>query len=534
MVSRLNALLLVVLCTALVSACSGGETSAPASRDLIEATTTTSPDSLAFADDEADSDAEDEVVEEPPLEPRTLRVSVPTFRFVSPELVDESDAVDVMITDLLTDGLTRIDPATGSVEPLIADGWSVSPDRLTWTFMLGSHEFSTGEAIEAADVVASLGRVAALGADSITGPHLGAVDGWFEPSGETVRGLAVIDEETVQITLTRPEESLLELLAAVPFGIFPAEAEPDGTLPLSSSTTMTPTALWDDGFRLEASTTIGLVDSIDVLMDPELTMLAVSETDVAVGFDAVDAPLGAATATAPTAQRVYFGMNHDRAPFDDPAVREAIVKAVDTEALIDEFFPLAGVMTSFVDVGGECSATCHDPDRAAQIVAEIDVEASAFTVDYFVVDGDDREQRIAEAIVSQLRTVGFVATARAHPIESYGQALRAGDLGLFRFGTAGGSASAERMLGGAFHSSGVDNVFGVADSDLDDLISVARSTDTASEQRVVWSAVDDAIVGEWRILPVASLRSPLALGERVAHVQLVNGGLDLGGITWIE
>ena len=114
-----------------VSACSGtsenaGSDADPGLNDGTDAETTTTaaelststvPDAIAFIDEAV-----------------TLRVGVPNLEFVEPHDIDETDPIAVLVTDVLTDGLTQIDSTTGLAEPALADTWRVSGDRLTWTF----------------------------------------------------------------------------------------------------------------------------------------------------------------------------------------------------------------------------------------------------------------------------------------------------------------------------------------------------------------------------------------------------------------
>ena len=110
--------------------------------------------------------------------PLNLRVSVPELDVVPPHEVDETNAVQVLIADLLTDGLTRRNDETGSIEPALAESWRTNNSGLVWTFQLGDATFSDGSPVTADDVVASLNRVALQGSASISGPNLWPIVGW--------------------------------------------------------------------------------------------------------------------------------------------------------------------------------------------------------------------------------------------------------------------------------------------------------------------------------------------------------------------
>jgi len=192
--------LLSLLLAAFLAACSGPEEpslTAPSQTLPPTVPLPEEPDALAFSDPVASGD----------VEPLTLRVSVPRMTFVAPHVVDETDPIEVLVTDLLTDGLTERDPYTGEVGPGLAQLWSVSEDRLTWTFLLGARDFSNGSPITADDVVASLNRVAAQGVQSLSGVNLAVVDGYAAvAAGETpvMTGVVAPDDATVVITLPSP------------------------------------------------------------------------------------------------------------------------------------------------------------------------------------------------------------------------------------------------------------------------------------------------------------------------------------------
>ncbi|MEI8056918.1 MAG: ABC transporter substrate-binding protein [Actinomycetes bacterium] len=66
-------------------------------------------------------------------------------------------------TNNLYEQLTRSDPKTNKVEPLLATKWVASPDGLTWTFTLRDKvKFTTGNPMDAAAVKAALDRTIEL------------------------------------------------------------------------------------------------------------------------------------------------------------------------------------------------------------------------------------------------------------------------------------------------------------------------------------------------------------------------------------
>ena len=70
----------------------------------------------------------------------------------NPVLAKETSTT--MITGMLFEGLTTLDPFTLAPKPNLAERWSVSPNGLVWTFHLRSGlRWSDGEPLTADDVV---------------------------------------------------------------------------------------------------------------------------------------------------------------------------------------------------------------------------------------------------------------------------------------------------------------------------------------------------------------------------------------------
>ncbi|MGI9606319.1 MAG: peptide ABC transporter substrate-binding protein [Acidimicrobiales bacterium] len=536
--SRIRRLALFFVLSLVAAACSSTDrprlgadpTLAPESTS----TTSTTAPPLAFADDD-------------PIDTSILKVGVPRLSFVAPHAVDETDAVEVMITDLLTDGLTEFDFERGEARTGLAEQWTVSANRLVWTFTLGEHTFSTGAPITAADAAASLNRVAAMGIESLSGQGLWVIDGYAEVgAGEetAMRGLTVVDDRTLEIQLTQPYEPLTELLAGVAFGVFPIDIDTTGELPLSSSVRFRPTARWDDGFRMSALADSDMPDGIvavEVTEDAGGDLLLDGDLDVSVGIPPELGALLGEVVTVDRGANGFYAMNLTKAPFDDRSVRRAIVLAIDRELAAAEFYGDHELMDRLLpttlpgSVDDPCGSDCwFDRVLATELAEGSDSGNVAFTVDYFIAEGDDdTEQRLAEAIVSSLRDVGLIATARAHAIEDYGLRVGSGELGLFRFGSIGTVPAADTTLGAMFHSEGADNVTGSAFGDVDNLLEQARSTVDPIDRGEMYAIVESVLFSESVLVPLVDFQHHLTLGETVQTASLEpDGSLDLDSIVF--
>ena len=107
------------------------------------------------------------------------------------------------IVDNVQEGLFAPDAALVP-KPMLVDKWTVSPDGLTWTFVLRKGvPFHNGEILKSDDVVASLQRW--LVRDGTWAPHLKS----------RLTSLERVDDLTVRMKLSKPFGAMLEALSMV-------------------------------------------------------------------------------------------------------------------------------------------------------------------------------------------------------------------------------------------------------------------------------------------------------------------------------
>ena len=462
-----------------------------------------------------------------------LRLGVAGITSLDPAVQNPASPSQMIVADLLYDGLTRFDPTIGDVVGAVARGWTVSDGGLTWTFDLDPEaRFSDGRPITATDVKASLERVVSLGIKSVTGVRLSVIDGYAEFVGNPavgLRGLHVLDDHTLEVRLAAPLGTLDLLLSDPSFGIVPAGTSSDnaafagtpvgsGPFVVTSRTEDTITTERRDGSRAALSgITLRLFADTEsahaAFVVGELDMAVLASTDVASAEARGDLLL-----SAPHQVSTFYGMNVSSPVLSSPALRDAIVKAVDRDAIRREVFGnSADTMTGLLGPGvagrrpDACGSTCgYDPDAARAILAQLypGGDVPVVHVDHYV-DDTGREAAIAQAIVDDLRAVGIPAEARAHTFEEYGALLTSGNAELFRFGWIGAYPSADAYLDPLFASNGSDNVFTVADADLDALLAAVRGEIDDAERTTASMNAEDRVLALYAVVPLVQHRSHL-------------------------
>jgi ABC-type transport system substrate-binding protein len=134
-----------------------------------------------------------------------------------PRTLDPADAYDeqsmAVISQIYETLVTFMGNDTKMFYPCLATDWNASNDSLIWTFGLRKNvKFSNGNDFTAEDVKYSFDRVLLMGA-----PESG-VD-WILAQCMDANSTRVLNESTVQITLTHPYGGLLALLAHTVAGI---------------------------------------------------------------------------------------------------------------------------------------------------------------------------------------------------------------------------------------------------------------------------------------------------------------------------
>lgn len=145
------------------------------------------------------------------------------FNGNEPETIDPQTLTgqpDMRIAGALFEGLTRFDPTNARAVPGLAQSWTLSPDRRTYTFHLRTNlTWSTGQPIRADDVVWSWRRAI----DPKTGADY-AAQLFYVKNGEAINtngladvtqlGIRALDPFTVQVEVTQPTPFFLELVAS--------------------------------------------------------------------------------------------------------------------------------------------------------------------------------------------------------------------------------------------------------------------------------------------------------------------------------
>jgi peptide/nickel transport system substrate-binding protein len=317
----------------------------------------------------------------------------------------------------ILEGLTKVN-SDGSVSPLLAESWTISPDLKTYTFKLRQGvKFQNGDPLTSADVKFSFER----GGNEKSTNKDKAFLATFKAEAP--------DPGTVVLTLTDPNPDFLFRLgfntavivnektaasnATNPVGTGPYKLE---NWAKGSSVTL---AKWD-GFRDASKIKINKV-TFRFISDAAAQVAALLAGDVDAfprfgSYQSVPqfkADARFALTMGGTEGKTILAINNIKKPFDDVRVRRAIAHAVDRKAIIDGAMSGFGtpigshyvpIDPGYIDLTGMYP---HDAAKAKALLQEAGVKAPLDVT--LTLPPPNYARRGGEVVAEQLRAVGINA-----------------------------------------------------------------------------------------------------------------------------
>lgn len=490
----------------------------------VASTTTTQapvPDALAFVDDG----------------PEVLRIALAGPSGSIPEMFDPvsvslRDQGSVVVADLLFDGLTEVVGRSSSLRPALALSWDSTQDSRSWTFTLDA------ERTDAATVKRSLERLVAE--RGVAGAMLGDVVGVNAFVGGTeveVEGFEVIDESTLVILLDKANAGLPWILSGLAFSVAGDDLDPSGRYEIASSTSAV--------LRLEETSTDAAV--IEIVWEESDTtrreLLGGGDVDVAwVDLSAEPDEAGGVLPgvrvgdAVPLGSSRFFVLNGASDQFEDGLKREAVLAAVDPQALAS----VAGL--DFEDDGsgrvGVSAEALAGNESGACLWCEVGVERQRDlaqvmpTIEPLLIGhlGGIQEE-VAEVLAQRLRDVGLTVEVQKFDPNTLAAAVGRGSVDLFGFGWTAPAGSLDASVAQLFGSGSQTNVFGIAWGEVDELLELASvEPDDVARWQLLRAAETEAL-SQFVAIPYGAETSQLAGVQAVRGLVVrADGSLDVDGL----
>ena len=446
----------------------------------------------------------------------------------------QRDIYSLAVDQQLFDGLVEFDQ-TLNITPALAQFWIGSRDGLTWTFTLRKGvKFHHGREVTADDVVYSFTRlldprIRSGGADLFMNIQ-GATE-FREGRAKQVAGLAAPDRYTVRVTLTEAPVPFVSVLAVGQAKIVPRElveeqgdafgSQPVGTGPFRF-------VRWERGKEIVLAANADYFDGPPKLARlifrifpgdrregafPEFQAGALEDSWIPTkDYRQIIAGQGYQYFRRPIFNLRHYGFNTRVKPLDDRRVRQALVYAIDREAMVTEIWlgrhALArGILPpGTLGFNPKLKGYPHDPARARELLAQAGYPGGRGFPTLTIWSGarSDEIVREHERIRKDLEAVGIAAEFQYNPDwPSFSRAMQERKLPIFLRAWFADVPDPENFLAKLFHSGSPFNYMGYASPAVDALLDKARAEPDMARRVEVYRRAEEMILEDAPLIPVS-------------------------------
>ena len=421
------------------------------------------------------------------------------------------------------EGLVKPTP-DGDLTPAVAESYTVSKDRLTYTFTLREGvKFHNGDTVTAEDVVYSINRCAAATETGIVQVEAFSV----------IQSIEAVDERTVTITIAEPSNEFLSYLTVA---VLPADYDQQDTAPIGTGPFKFVSRAAQDSVVLEKfdeywgtpanldKVTLKIIENADSLMMSlqsgaiDLCSHLTSTQVAQLGDD-----FNVAEGTMNLVQAMY--LNNAEKPFDDVRVRQALCYAVDKQAIIDIAFdgygsPIGSSMYPAFGKYFDDSLTNYytkDVDKAKALLADAGYP-NGFEMTITVPSNYKPHMDTAEVLVQQLADIGVKATIQPIEWESWVSDVYAGR--QFQSTVVGVDASTmtARALLERFTSTYGKNFINYNNAEYDALFQQVLASNDDAEQTALYKQMEQNLTENAANVYIQDLADLVAVRKGVEGV----------------
>jgi len=418
------------------------------------------------------------------------------------------------------------------IESDLAESWKMSADGLTYTFKLRKNVvFHNGRRVTAEDFKYSIERAAdPLNASPTALLYLSEIVGVkdkFDGLTDTVRGVVVIDESTIQISLTEPITHFLQVLT------YPVSFVVDKEQIMRDPTNWTRNPNGTGPFRLQTFNPLKEIvlarneryhlgppnleavvfnlsgGSLSTRYENDEIHIALVPTLELDSYRAGKSRYASEYRVAKEMSLSYIAFNVNKPPFDDPLVRQALALAVDRNAInevlyYNRFRVADGILPpEMPGYSEDVSSYPYDPERAAELIANSKYfdNMPRITLNFpgSVASGGGFLEVFQQQWSDNL---GLDIELEAVEWSTFLRELRRKTFQVASLGWIADYPDPENFLHKLFSSGSTQNKLGYANVNVDELLKKARvEQDMIRRNKLYWEA-EQIILDDAAIIPI--------------------------------
>lgn len=444
-----------------------------------------------------------------------------------------SDIYSRSVSQQIFDGLVQFDQ-TLTITPALAQFWRASRDGLTWTFTLKKGiKFHHGREVTAEDVVYSLARIL----DPKT--RSGAADLFLGIQGATefragraskVSGLTAPDRYTIQVTLSETQTPFVSALAVghakiLPRDVVEERGEAFGIRPVGTGPFRF--VHWERGKEIVLAANRDYFDGPPNLARIVYSIFPGEPFDLMYGEfqkgNLEDTPIPTQDyrrvvsstrylyVKRPMLSVRFYGFNTSVKPLNDRRIRQALIHAIDREALIEEVFfgrytPAHGILPPGTQgFNPKVRGYAYDPQRARELLVRAGYPGGRGLAPVAIWSSVKLERvvREQERIRQYLGAIGVQAEVNyLTDWPTFSKRLGEGAFPVFLYAWFADVPDPENFLTKLFHSRSQRNFFGYANSTVDDLLGQAQQERDLQRRVEFHRRAEQLIMDDAPIIPV--------------------------------
>jgi oligopeptide transport system substrate-binding protein len=443
------------------------------------------------------------------------------------------DVYSLTVVHQLFDGLVQFDQ-TLTIAPALAEFWKASRDGLTWTFTLRRGvKFHHGREVTADDVIYSLTR--------LIDPQMqsGAADLFLNIRGapefrqgktKEISGLAAPDPYTVQVTLIEAPVPFVSVLGVghakiVPRDVVEQLGDGFGTRPVGTGPFRF--VRWERGQEIVLAANAGYFDGSPRLARVVYRIFPGGPREAVFrefqGGGLEDAPVPSKDYRQVIASQKYhyvrrpqfslrhYGLNTRVKPLDDRRVRQALIHAIDREAIVDEVFLGRFVLARGILPPGtqgfnpKLKGPTHDPAKARELLLQAGYPRGRGLppIVFWASARDEDVLREHERIRQDLAAVGIRAEFQyVSDWPTYSRKLAERSLPAFLYAWFADVPDPENFLAKLFHSRSPRNYTGYMNPVVDDLLGQARRESDPMRRAELYRRAEEVVLEDAPVIPV--------------------------------